>query len=108
MALIGQIETMIQEEVQRRVDETLTPMLEYISRTYDITLKQLMLDVASVNTKPISCTCQGLAKRGKRCKNRAKDNGYCHMHQDQIPKKPERRPAAPIVIRDLTDCFDNE
>jgi len=126
MALIGQIESLLEDEVQRRVDATLTPLLEYISRTYDISLKQLMSDVGRVNEKPIVTGCQGLAKRGKRCNNRAKPNGFCHMHQDQVPKRVERKveqhthslpplflAGCPVCdrtaqLRDLTDCLDNE
>ena len=126
MALVGQIETLIEQEVQRRVDEALTPLLDYIARTYDISMKQLMDDARGV-TEGKTQTCMGLKKNQVRCKNRAKANGYCHMHQHQVPKK---RPVAPsekhthtlppfylkgcpvcdrnAPLRDLVDCFDNE
>lgn len=124
MALIGQIEALIEEEVQSRVDGILTPLLEYISHTYDISLNQLMSDIGRVQQKPVLTACQGLAKKGKRCKNRGKANGYCHMHQNQVPKKPERKfqqhthtlppffmkgcPVCEPVVKNLVDCFDNE
>lgn len=127
MALLGQIEGLIAEEVQRRVDETLTPLLEYISRTYDISFKQLMEDAGKVSSGKTH-VCMGLSKKNKvRCKNRAKANGYCHMHQDQYkaPKPRERElkhthtlpplymAGCPVCdrkngLRDLVDCFDNE
>lgn len=125
MALLGQIEALIEEEVQRRVDASLTPMLEYISRTYDVRLDQLMRDLGTFNNKPICTGCQGVAKKGKRCKNRAKPNGFCHMHQDQVPKPKSRTveqhthtdpvfvAGCPVCersaqIKELTDCFENE
>jgi hypothetical protein len=128
MALLGQIEILIEEEVQRRVDETLTPLLEYISKTYDISMKQLMMDAGKASTGKTT-TCMGLSKKNKvRCKNRARANGFCHMHQDQYkapkPKEKELKhthtlppfymAGCPVCdrkqhgLRDLVDCFDNE
>lgn len=126
MALLGQIETLIEEEVQRRVDETLTPLLDYISRTYDISMKQLMDDARTASPGKTQ-TCMGLSKKNQvRCKNRAKANGFCHMHQHQVPKKqkvctekhthtlpPFYLKGCPVcdrgsVLKDLVDCFDNE
>jgi hypothetical protein len=119
---MAQIELLINEEVERRVDAQLTPFLEYISGTYDISMKQLIQDLH--RARPTTSSCQGVAKKGRRCKNRAKDNGFCHMHQSQVPKRVEKRtehhthtlppfylkgcPVCDAPVRDLTDCLDNE
>ena len=121
---MNQIAALIEEEVQQRVRATITPMLEYIARTYDVRLEQLMRDVSAI--KPVFNGCQGFAKKGKRCDNHAKANGYCHLHQDQVPKPPEPirdththtlpplfLAGCPVCersrrIKDLEDCFDNE
>jgi hypothetical protein len=78
---------MIEAEVERKVGERITSLLEYMSETCDIPLPiltKLMLRVEKKN--PSSCMAIN-KKSNKRCKNSPKDNGYCHLHQSQyVPK----------------------
>jgi len=123
MAMLTQIEALIDEEVQRRIDARLNPMLEHISKLYDISYRQLLMDVQLMG-EPLTTGCQGIAKKGRKCRNNAKQNGFCHLHQSQVPKKPERRtekhthtlppfflkgcPVCEPPLKSLADCFDNE
>jgi hypothetical protein len=83
-----QILQLIEDEVERRVLERMTTALEKISRTYDISLQQL-LRTASENTTSVwnGNVCHGLSKSSKqKCKRGVKDgSGYCHCHKDQKP-----------------------
>ena len=44
--VMDEIGRLIEEEVQRRVNDVLGPLLEYISSTYDISISQVMRDAA--------------------------------------------------------------
>ena len=125
--LMNDIGKLIEEEVQRRVNDVLAPLLEYISSTYDISLQQVMRDASTCIPKVQITTCLGISKKTKkRCKNKATENGYCYIHSHQAPKKAEK-PAmkhthtlppfymkgCPVCekanpFRDLADCFENE
>jgi hypothetical protein len=76
-----QILDLIEEEVSRRVNLRLVTALEFVSKTYDIPVEQLMKDSAKVE-----CTfCKGILKSKKRCMKQPKENGYCGFHQSQVP-----------------------
>ena len=82
----ARIAQMIEEEVERRVTERLTKVLEHISNTYDVSIKQLMRDTSTL--KVDTSTCLGMTARNKRCSNKAckkENNGYCNRHQNQKP-----------------------
>jgi hypothetical protein len=125
---MNEINRLVEEEVQRRVNDTLAPLIEYISVTYDISLQQVMRDLASIKTIEVT-TCLGVsAKTKKRCKNKAKTDGYCHVHLHQAPRQsspkhvtqkhthtlpPFFMKGCPVCdksksFRDLADCFENE
>ena len=126
MSYIDNIKVMIEEEVENRVNERMNSILEHISIRWDISLSQLMRDLPS--TYSHSNQCLGVHKKSnKRCKNRPQKNGYCHMHQSQMPKKtqisspkththtlpPFYMKGCPVCertnrFRELNDCFDNE
>lgn len=80
------IAQMIEEEVERRVSERIGSILEYISKTYDVSIKQLMKDAALIHGE--SEVCLGLTAKNKRCGNKVckkNKNGYCSKHQNQKP-----------------------
>jgi hypothetical protein len=90
-----QILQTIEDEVNRQVNLKLIQALEYVSKTYDIPIEQLMKDSAKVE-----CTfCKGVLKTNKRCLKQPKENGYCGFHQSQAPPptppKPIERVKAP-------------
>ncbi len=81
----AQIAKLIEEEVQRRVEERLTKVLEHISKTYDVSMKQLLKDTSTL--KVVDNTCLGLTSKKTRCKLRQHQHGYCKHHQDQRPRQ---------------------
>jgi hypothetical protein len=75
---------MINEEVERRLTDKIGKVLEYVSKTYDVSIKQLMKDAAQIQST--SELCMGLTSKNKRCGNKAckkTKNGYCSKHQNQ-------------------------
>jgi hypothetical protein len=82
----------LDEEVEKRVNERMTQMLEKISRTYDISMRQLLRDVSTIDQVQ-STTCRGLTAKGKQCRHVATHDGYCHQH---VKQKPVRR-VTPVV-----------
>lgn len=82
-----QILQLIEDEVERRVLERMTTALEKISRTYDISLQQL-LRTASENTTSVwnGNVCHGVTAKKQKCSRRVKDgSGYCVCHVNQKP-----------------------
>jgi hypothetical protein len=86
----------LEDEVEKRVNERMSQMLEKISRTYDISMRQLLRDV-SVIDRTQSSTCRGVTAKGKQCRHAAKENGYCHQHVKQKPVQRALAPPAPII-----------
>ena len=82
-----QILNLIQEEVERRVTDRLGKVIDKISQTYDISIRQLLRDVETLEKSvPVSRICLGVNKKKQRCQRPCKDgNSYCHLHLDQKP-----------------------
>ena len=81
----AQIAKMIEDEVERRLEERLTKVLEHISKTYDVSMKQLLKDTSTL--KVDDKTCMGLTSKKTRCKLKQHQHGYCKHHQDQRPRQ---------------------
>ena len=82
----ARISQMIEEEVERRVNERIGQVLEQISKTYDVSMKQLLRDASVV--KADSDFCLGVTAKNKRCGRRAckkNKDGYCAQHSNQKP-----------------------
>ena len=88
--------TILEDEVEKRVTERMAVMLDKISRTYDISIRQLMRDVSVLNETP-SSTCRGVTAKGKPCRHAAKETGYCHQHDKQKPVRRVQPPPLPII-----------
>ena len=82
-----QIAQLIESEVERRVLERMSTALEKISRTFDISLQQLLRTASENSTSAWNGNvCNGLSKSKHQCKWKVKDgSGYCHLHKDQKP-----------------------
>lgn len=83
----SRIMQVMEEEVERRVAEKLKSILEHISKTYDVSIKQLLKDASTVQSN--NTMCCGVTAKGKACIRRAckkSNNGFCHSHQDQKPR----------------------
>jgi hypothetical protein len=84
----------INEEVDRIVNERLGQVLKHIADRYDIMLERLMKDVSELEFT--SDRCLGLKGTGQRCTRFARFGGYCNIHKDQKPV-PRPVPVAPDV-----------
>lgn len=90
-----QIITLINKEVEKRVNERVTKFIEYVSRTYDVSHQLLTRDfqngVESCEAVPPEDMCQpckGLTAKGKRCFFSGKFNGYCKKHRPLESQRP--------------------
>jgi Family of unknown function (DUF5763) len=73
----------IEAEVDRRVSDRLSAVLQHISKTYRISYERLMKETSTIEVG--SCICLGFGVLGKRCTRPAKFEGYCNLHKDQKP-----------------------
>jgi hypothetical protein len=100
----AQIAQLIEDEVEKRLAERLNKVLEHISKTYDITMKQLLRDTSTLKVAP-SNTCLGLTSKKQRCKMKSHgDTGYCKHHQDQ---KPAIRRQVPSSVQLATTAHNH-
>ena len=96
--MMKQIESMIEDEVNHRLNEKITTFVEFVSKTYDISLKILLRDLANMDgiktvEKEIPSQCLGVKPNGSRCThstNHKSTNGMCGKHRNQAkPFKPK-------------------
>jgi len=100
MSFMEHITKILEDEIEKKVNERLSLILEKLSRTYDISLRQLLRDVSSMN-ESTSTICKGLTAKGKRCSRIAKCDGYCHFHQKQKPIQRVERPPSVVSMTTL-------
>lgn len=98
-----EVENQVAERVvaaERRASERMTVALEHISKTYDISLRQLMRDVSleDQTDQVTECQCLGLTKTKKRCRWAGKYDGYCEKHKDQKPVPVLRSSASASCV----------
>ena len=74
-----QISDMIEEEVQRRLSLYVKVFAEHFF-TSECDLYKV---IGQGSSKTSLQYCKGKSKSGKRCKNKGKHNGYCHLHQQR-------------------------
>jgi len=90
MSLMNEISTMIEEEVERRVNARLQAVIEHIANRWDISILQLTKDISKFADAKCE-QCLGYNKKTKkRCRNKAKNDGFCHAHKSQMPKPVPR------------------
>jgi hypothetical protein len=83
MVLSQNIQNVIEEEINREVNERITRVLEMISKTYNIKYARLLKDYSSMDHT--TQTCCGTTKTGKRCQRPGKNDGFCKAHMSQKP-----------------------
>jgi hypothetical protein len=88
---------LLEEEIDKRVNERLTQILEKVSRTYDISMRQLLRDVSVLETSTLSC--RGLTAKGKPCRHAVTKDGYCFQHLKQKPNTTVIMTAPPPSIQ---------
>ena len=92
MSLAEQIENLVDQEVNKRVQEALSNYADMISKSYKIPLSLLLRDIPNVvpretpSSDTSSSTCLGLRAGNKRCKMNGKYEGYCRHHFTQKQK----------------------
>lgn len=89
----------IENEVERRVSERITNLLEYMSDACDIPLNILTKLMLKIEHKKQSTCLAVNRKTNRRCRNYPKENGYCHVHQAQYTPKIIVPPAPPQTHR---------
>lgn len=116
------IAKIIEEEVERRVNERVAPLLQYVSDRYNVRMKHLIKIMDNVKYTH----CMAVTKNGKMCQNKPKYNGYCHLHKGlhvhkgKSPEAVRHTHSLPPLflkgcpacergkpLRDLVDCFGN-
>ena len=90
-SLTEKIEDLIEQEVNKRVQEALSNYADMISKSYKIPLSLLLRDIPNVQPREVSevissTTCLGLRTGNKRCKMNGKYDGYCRHHFVQKQK----------------------
>lgn len=85
------IQEVFEEEVNLRVERRLTGYVEYISKTYNISLELLLKDLKNMKHQEVIVPqCIALNGKGKRCKFNAKSDGYCGHHSKKCqPCRPQ-------------------
>jgi len=92
-----QINQLVEDEINRRVNERIDGILSKISQTYDISMKQLLRDI---ETNVVGTTCHGLTKSGKKCPRGVKDGtGYCKSHKDQKPHQLAKSTSLNLCVQ---------
>ena len=84
MVLSQNIQSLIEEEIEREVNERMTRVLEMISKTYNIKYARLLKDYAGMD-KTSRTSCCGTTKAGKRCQRPGNFDGFCKAHISQKP-----------------------
>lgn len=86
MVLSPAFEKALEDEIEARVNERVTKVLELISKTYKIKYARLLNDVALMENSATTSCCCGVTKSGKRCQRSGKYEGYCKNHLSQKPE----------------------
>ncbi len=99
MVLSPAFEQALEAEIELRVNERVTKLLEIISKNYNIRYARLLSDFASLekNSSSESCCC-GVTKAGKRCQRAGKYDGYCKNHMSQKPEIRTTRVNSPQKV----------
>ena len=97
MVLSPAFEQALEAEVEFRVNERVTKLLELISKNYNIRYARLLSDFASLEQTSEACCC-GVTKAGKRCQRPGKYDGYCKNHVTQKPEVRKTRVSSPQKV----------
>lgn len=87
------ISVLLEQEVEKRMNERVTKYIDYVSKTYDVSMKLLLRDwkdidglEVEVKREPVKAgQCCGINTNEKRCAFKGKYGGYCSKHRDQRP-----------------------
>ena len=102
-----EINKLIQNEIEQKVQSKITTFIEHVAVTYDISMRVLLRDFSRLNSgeeasaPPAPSKCLGVcASTKKRCKFSPGPTGYCKKHIDQWkpPPPPMRTPTKVCTI----------
>lgn len=98
--------TVIEAEVERRVNSKLNEILKFMAGKYDLSIERLMRDVAGIDAEN-QTQCLGLIGKGTRCTRHARHHGYCNIHQSQAPRvlSPPSAPQEVVHTHTLPPLF---
>jgi hypothetical protein len=97
MVLSHAFEQALEAEIEARVNERITKVLEIISKNYKITYSRLLNDLAQIDSNEDAMCC-GVTKAGKRCQRPGKYEGYCKNHKNQKPDVRVTRVNSPQKV----------
>ena len=86
MVLSPAFEQALEQEIESRVNERITKVLEVISKNYRIKYERLLGDLALIERGGPTSMCCGVTKSGKRCNRAGAYSGYCKNHVSQKPE----------------------
>lgn len=92
MVLSPAFEKALEDEIDARVNERVTKILELISKNYKIKYERLLGDLSLFDKSTTMCC--GVTKSGKRCQKNGMYNGYCKSHVSQKPEVRVTRASA--------------
>lgn len=118
MVLSPAFEQALEAEIEARVNQRITKVLEVISKNYKITYARLLNDLASIESTS-NGTCCGVTKAGKRCQRPGTYEGYCKNHKTQKPdvrstkvNSPDRvthtHTLPPLFMKGCPACESNK
>ena len=108
LTAVSQISEIIDNVVQKAVNEKLTKYAQHIAYKWDIKLSLLMQDLENLENLSASPRdfddfsvkdghCKGVLPNGRRCSHKSKKDGYCSKHNNQ--KK--------VVVHTITQLPNN-
>ena len=119
MVLSPAFEKALEDEIEARVNERITKILETISKNYRIKYERLLGDLSLIDKSTTMCC--GVTKSGKRCQRAGTNNGYCKNHVTQkpevrvtrsssvaSPKKQHTHTLPPLFLKGCPACESNE
>lgn len=122
MVLSPAFEQALENEIETRVNDRITRVLELISKNYKIKYARLLRDLAIAESSSVTMCC-GLTKSGKRCQRPCKYDGYCKNHASQKPEvrvttasqAPQQQPVKshthslpPLFMKGCPACESNK
>jgi hypothetical protein len=90
----------VAEEVNRQLTTRMNSILEKISQTYDISMRQLLRDLAAIEPSPPGkMCCLGVTAKNVRCTKQGNHDGYCkrHLGQKPVTRVPVVTTMVPVV-----------
>jgi len=93
MSLYEKVTTLVEEELEDRVNTIINEFAEKIHKKYSIPLEYILKEIPENYTSNL---CRGTKNDGKRCTFKAFENGYCKHHKSQGERLTRRSISSSI------------